>query len=54
MPLKDQLEKLAKEYALVPHTEAGRTFSTVRHGLTVAIGAKRTCKNLGLDHLCRE
>jgi hypothetical protein len=30
MPLKDQLAKLAKEYPLVPHTEAGRTFSTVR------------------------
>jgi hypothetical protein len=30
MTLKDQLEKLAKEYPLVLHTDAGRTFSTVR------------------------
>jgi hypothetical protein len=30
MPLKDQLQKLAKEYPLVPYTEASRTFSTVR------------------------
>jgi len=30
MALKDQLEKLAKEYPLVLHTDAGRTFSTVR------------------------
>ena len=28
--LEDQLEKLAKEYPLVPHTDAGRTYSTVR------------------------
>jgi hypothetical protein len=30
MTLKDQLEKLAKEYPLVLHTDAGRSFSTVR------------------------
>ena len=30
MPLKDQLEKLAEEYPLILHTDAGRTFSTVR------------------------
>ncbi len=30
MALKDQLEKLAKKYPLVLHTEAGRIFSTVR------------------------
>ena len=30
MTLKDQLEKLAKEYPLVLHTDAGRLFSTVR------------------------
>jgi hypothetical protein len=30
MTLSDQLEKLTKEYPLVPHTDAGRTFSTVR------------------------
>src|SRR4051812_43993281 len=30
MPLKNQLEKLAKEYPLVLHTDAGRTFATVR------------------------
>jgi len=30
MILKDQLEKLAKEYPLVLHTDAGRLFSTVR------------------------
>ena len=30
MPLKDHLEKLAKEYPLLPYTEASRTFSTVR------------------------
>jgi hypothetical protein len=30
MALKDRLERLATEYPLVPHTEAGRTFSTVR------------------------
>src|SRR5580658_7327635 len=30
MTLKDRLEKLAKEYPLVLHTDAGRTFSTVR------------------------
>ena len=28
--LEDQLEMLDKEYPLVPHTDAGRTFSTVR------------------------
>ena len=26
MTLKDQLEKLAKEYPLILHTDAGRTF----------------------------
>ena len=30
MPLKDRLEKLAKECPLLPYTEASRTFSTVR------------------------
>jgi hypothetical protein len=30
MSLKDQLERLAKDYPLVVHTDAGRTFSTVR------------------------
>jgi hypothetical protein len=25
--LEDQLEKLTKEYPLVPHTDAGRSFS---------------------------
>jgi hypothetical protein len=30
MTLKDQLEKLDKEYPLILHTDAGRTFSTVR------------------------
>jgi hypothetical protein len=30
MILKDQFEKLAKKYPLVPDTDAGRTFSTVR------------------------
>jgi hypothetical protein len=29
-PLEDQLEMLDKEYPLVLHTDAGRTFSTVR------------------------
>ena len=28
--LREQLEKLSKEYPLVLHTEAGRTFSMVR------------------------
>ena len=28
--LEDQLEMLNKEYPSVPHTDAGRTFSTVR------------------------
>jgi hypothetical protein len=28
--LEDQLEKLSKEYPLVLHTDAGRSFSTVR------------------------
>src|ERR1700704_1806580 len=30
MTLKDQLEKLDEEYPLILHTDAGRTFSTVR------------------------
>jgi hypothetical protein len=30
MTIKDQLEKLAKEYPLILHTDVGRTFSTVR------------------------
>ena len=30
MTLKDQLERLAKEYPLVLHADAGRTFSTVQ------------------------
>jgi hypothetical protein len=30
MTLKDQLEKLAEEYPLILHTDAGRNFSTVR------------------------
>jgi hypothetical protein len=30
MTLKDQLEKLAKEYPLILHTDVGRTFSMVR------------------------
>ena len=30
MTLKDQLENLDKEYPLIQHTDAGRTFSTVR------------------------
>src|SRR2546421_11212370 len=30
MTISDQLENLTKEYPLVLHTDAGRTFSTVR------------------------
>jgi (p)ppGpp synthase/HD superfamily hydrolase len=43
MTLKDQLEKLTEEYPLVLHTDAGRTFSTVRR-----MKAERT---MGIRHV---
>jgi len=44
MTVKDQLEKLAKEYPLIPYTDSSRSFSMVRrmkaekeHGIPIAL-----------------